>query len=74
MAIETKIAINKLKMNNNTQFKYEAAKAINDIASKQIQKVTTEEKQKLKHLQKLNKKLKENIILHIKRTKEIVWY
>ena len=69
MAIETEIAINNLKMNNNTQFKYEAAKAINDITSKKIQKVTTEEKQKLKDLQRLNRKLKENNILHIKADK-----
>ena len=38
MTIETETAINRLKMNNIIQLKYEAAKTINEITTNKVQR------------------------------------
>ena len=65
MVAETQIALNKLDI---AAFKYEAAKIINKITSKNIQKSTKEEQQKSKTIRNIRNKLKNNI-LHIKADK-----
>ena len=48
MVAETQITLNKLDIVDTETFKYEAAKLIIKITSKNIQKSTKEEQQKLK--------------------------
>ena len=56
MVTETQIALNKLNITDKEAFKYEAANIINKITSKNIQKPTKEEQQKLKPIRNIRNK------------------
>ena len=66
---EAQLAINELQIDDIQDAKYEIAKNINKITTKRTQNPTKEERQKLKTLQNVKRKLKNNNIIHVKADK-----
>ena len=69
MIAEAQIAINELQIGDIQDAKYEIAKHINKITTKHTQNPTKEERQKLKTLQHVKRKLKNNNIIHVRADK-----
>ena len=69
MIAEAQLAINEMQIDDIQDAKYEIAKNINKIATKHTQNSTKEERQKLKTLQNVKRKLKNNNIIHVKADK-----
>ena len=70
MIAEAQLAINKLQIDDIQNAKYEIAKHINKITTKNAQNPTTGEHQKHNILQNVKRKLKNNNIIHVKGDKD----
>ena len=64
--------INELQIDDIQDAKYEIAKNINKITTKHTQNPTKEERQKVKTLQNVKRKLKNNNIIHVKSDRKSV--
>ena len=67
MIAEAQLSINEMQIDDIQDAKYEIPKKnINKITTKHTQNPTKEERQKLKTLQNVKRKLKDNNIIHVK--------